>query len=150
MSYLDNYIKNFQKETNKSNVSDLIFELIILNTANIAKDVRRRWLIGESIDGGVIGTYSNDEYAMYKASINPLANGNVDLTLTGSLGEKIQIKKVGNNNFEIFSTDEKYKKIGKKYGFEEFGLNELQENKLFNELYEFALETIMKKVWASA
>ena len=150
MSYLDNYINNFKKETNKSTVSHLIFDLIILNTPNISRDVRRRWLIGESIDGGVIGTYASDEYASFKARINPLANGNVDLTLTGSLGEKIQVRKVSGNKFEIFSTDKKYKKIGEKYGFEEFGLNELQENELLNELYEFALETIMKKVWASA
>jgi hypothetical protein len=150
MTYLSSYINTFKKETSDSAVSKLIFELLILNAPNIAKDVKRRWLIGESIDGGVIGTYSSQEYAMYKASINPLANGNVDLTLTGSLGEKIQIKKTGNNIFEVFSTDKKYKKIGEKYGFEEFGLNELQQNELFNELFEFALETLMKKIWAFA
>lgn len=150
MSYLTKYINRFKSETSQGNLSSIIFELLVLNTPNIATEVRRRWIIGESIDGGLIGSYSWGEYAMFKAQMNPMAGGNVDLTLTGSLGENINIRKVGNNNYEIFSTDEKYMKIGNQYGFEEFGLNELQQDELFNDLFDFALQTLMQKVWASA
>jgi hypothetical protein len=41
-------------------------------------------------------------------------------------------------------------KIGNQYGFEEFGLNELQQEELFNDLFDFALQTLMKKVWVNA
>lgn len=147
MTYLETYQTRFKAETVKGAVENTVFELLILNAPNIARDVRRRWLIGESIDGGIIGKYRSPEYAMFKASINPLAGGNVDLTLTGSLGEKINIKKAGNNLFEVYSADEKFQKIGRQYGFEEFGLNDEQEHQLFEELFDFALSTIMGKVW---
>jgi hypothetical protein len=44
----------------------------------------------------------------------------VDLTLTGSLGNKIEIIKSGSGDYEIISTDSKYNAIGNKYGFDEF------------------------------
>lgn len=147
MTYLETYQTQFKSQTVKSVVEKTVFDLIILNAPNIYKEVRRRWLIGESIDGGIIGTYRSQEYAMFKASINPLANGNVDLTLTGSLGDELSIRRTSENLYEIFSRDEKYQKIGRKYGFEEFGLNDEQEYELLNELFDFALTTIMNKIW---
>jgi hypothetical protein len=147
MGYLETYRNKLRSETSPGQLSENIFQLLILNAGNIATDVRRRWLIGESINGGIIGHYSRPEYAMYKASLNPLAKGNVDLTLTGALGESINIKRLSANKYEIFSTDEKYQKIGRKYGFEEFGLTDEQQGIMFEELYQFALQTAMNQVW---
>ena len=58
-----------------------------MNSPNIINEVRKRWIVGESVNGGVIGQYSlsqiGQEYKAYKMSLNPRANGHVDLILTG-------------------------------------------------------------------
>ena len=129
----------------------LIGELIIINSPNLLSLVRKRWLLGESVLGGFIGEYSNSQmgqdYKAYKMAINPLAGGRVDLTLTGALGDGLTIKKVTGVEFEIFSTDEKYKKIGNKYGFEEFGITDLEWNELEQEIFNFAIETMINRTY---
>jgi hypothetical protein len=147
MGYLETYRNKLRAEASPGQLSENIFQLLILNAGNIATDVRRRWLIGESINEGIIGRYASTEYSMYKASLNPLGKGNVDLTLTGALGESINVKRLSANKYEIFSTDEKYQSIGRKYGFEEFGLTDQQQGIMFEELYQFALQTVMNQVW---
>lgn len=117
-----------------------------MNTPTIINEVKRRWLIGESVHGGIIGEYASEDYRQYKMYLNPKAGGRVDLMLTGSLAEHMTIRKSG-NEFEIFSTDEKFMKIGRKYGFEEFGLNDEQLHELFSDIYSFALETMLNNAW---
>lgn len=87
------------------------------------------------------------DYKAYKMTINPLAGGRVDLTLTGALGDGLTIKKVTGVEFEIFSADEKYKKIGNKYGFEEFGITDLEWYDLEQEIFNFAIETMINRTY---
>lgn len=143
-TYLDDILLKI--ETEKRKTAQLLDGMIQLNFPNIQSDILRRWSFGKSVDGGIIGTYFSDEYRQYKIELNPLAGGNVDLTLTGSLGEKLNIKKIG-KNYQIFSEDEKYEKIGKKYGFEEFGLTEEERYLFFEELISFTLETQLKSIY---
>jgi len=143
-TYLDDIVLRI--ETEKRKTAQLLDGMIQLNFPNIQSDILRRWSFGQSVDGGIIGTYFSDEYRQYKIELNPLAGGNVDLTLTGSLGEKLNIKKIG-KNYQIFSEDEKYEKIGKKYGFEEFGLTEEERYLFFEELISFTLETQLKSIY---
>jgi len=143
-TYLDDIVLRI--ETEKRKTAQLLDGMIQLNFPNIQSDILRRWSFGKSVDGGIIGTYFSDEYRQYKIELNPLAGGNVDLTLTGSLGEKLNIKKIG-KNYQIFSEDEKYEKIGKKYGFEEFGLTEEERYLFFEELISFTLETQLKSIY---
>ena len=143
-TYLDDILLKI--ETEKRKTVQLLDGMIQLNFPNIQSDILRRWSFGKSVDGGIIGTYFSDEYRQYKIELNPLAGGNVDLTLTGSLGEKLNIKKIG-KNYQIFSEDEKYEKIGKKYGFEEFGLTEEERYLFFEELISFTLETQLKSIY---
>lgn len=147
MSYLDTYHKKVKEKVSKSSISRLVGDLIIINSPNMINAVKARWLIGKSVDGGIIGRYSNDDYRAYKMSLNPKAGGNVDLTLTGALSDNLTIRKTGSNIYEIFSTDEKYNSIGVKYGFEEFGLTEQEMSEMLNEIYSFALETILNDIW---
>lgn len=114
-----------------------------MNSPNIIKDVRRRWAIGESVEGGIIGEYRSEEYRQYKMFLNPSAKGNVDLTLTGSLGENITVKQQAADAFLIYSTDEKYQKIGKKYGFDEFGLSDEEWYIMSQEVLALALDHVM-------
>lgn len=104
--------------------------------------------MGESVLGGFIGDYSSSQmgrdYRAYKMSINPRAKGQVDLTLTGALGDGLTIKKITQTDFKIFSVDEKYNKIGSKYGFDEFGLTDLEWYEMQTELLAFAIENAIK------
>lgn len=147
MNYLQQYQKDLKDNTSQSSISKLVGDLIIINSPNMINAVKARWLIGKSVDGGIIGEYKNDDYRAYKMYLNPKAGGNVDLTLTGSLSENITIKKVSESTYQIFSTDEKYGKIGKKYGFEEFGLTDEEQGEMLYEIYKFALETILNNLW---
>lgn len=145
------YISQISQKVKKGriNAPKLIGELVIINSPNILRTVRKRWLLGESVFGGFIGEYSSSkvgqDYKAYKMSINPSAGGHVDLTLTGALGDGLTIKEATQTTFEIFSTDEKYKKIGLKYGFDEFGLSDSEWLEMQDEILAFALETIIKE-----
>lgn len=107
--------------------------------------------MGESVLGGFIGDYSmsqmGQDYKAYKMSINPKAGGHVDLTLTGALGEGLTTKLTSSDSFQIFSTDKKYKDIGNKYGFREFGLSESEWLELSDEIGAFALSSILNRIY---
>ena len=127
-------------------IEDTVDVMIQINFPNIKRDVLRRWSIGKGAEGGHIGEYRDPDYKAYKMALNPLAGGAVDLTLTGALGDNLTIRKKG-KNFEIFSTDEKFTEIGRKYGFEEYGLTEEEEHLFAEDLFDFALQTQLEKVY---
>ena len=77
--------------------------------------------------------------ARNKYKQNSLAGfGNVDLTLTKSLGEKIQIGGFG-NEYEVFSKDKKFDEITEKYGDENFNLDEKQTKELLDRALVYAV-----------
>jgi hypothetical protein len=125
--------------------------LIIFNSEQIVEGIRRRWSFGKDVNGGIIGEYSKSglgqEYKAFKVSTNPRAGGNVDLTLTGALGNGLTIRKSGSKSYEIFSTDNKFKKISDKYGIEQFNLDSQQQEELFDMLYFMAFENYLDNVW---
>lgn len=129
---------------------------MILNSPNIIREVKSRWLLGESVFGGAIGgklssanfgEYRSSEYKAFKISYNPQASGRVDLTLTGALGAGLNVKKNSSTIFQVLSADSKYSEIGNKYGFEEFGLSDSEWITMQDEILAFALETIIKKTY---
>lgn len=72
---------------------------------------------------GKIGKYRSLSYAARKVLINPLAGfGNVDLKLTGSFQDLIEIK-VDGAGTNTTSADEKAEELRHKYGDEIYGLN---------------------------
>lgn len=147
MDYIAAYQKSLKKTISRNEIEGLVGELIILNTGVAIRQVKDRWKHGEGVNGGIIGRYSWESYRMFKQSMNPLAGGTVDLFLTGALSEGLTIRKTG-AKYQIFSTDIKYTEIGLKYGFEEYGLTEQQALEFFDQLYEFAVETILNELWA--
>lgn len=144
MSYIEQYSNRLNKEV--SNIPKFVADMIILNAGNIVNEVKRRWILGKSVDGGIIGEYRSEDYRQYKIGINPQAGGFVDLHDTGSLADLLTVKKSG-SLFEIYSTDSKFQMIGKKYGFDEFGLSEEEKEQLFSEIYEIVVESIMNNLW---
>lgn len=75
---------------------------------------------------------------MFKVSMNSSAGGNVDLTLTGSLGSNLFIRRKSAQEYEILSSDFKFDQIAIKYGIEEFNLDQTQQQELFA-LLEFSV-----------
>lgn len=142
-----NYFEPISQKLKSQNVARVIGDLVILNSPNIIRDVRARWLIGESVLGGKIGDYAWSDYRAYKMSLNPSAGGYVDLTLTGALGLGLTVKEQTTTTFKIFSIDSKYEKIGNQYGFEEFGLSDSEWIMMQDEIFQFALETILSKAY---
>lgn len=118
---------------------------------DILKTVRERWAKGLSVDGGEITDvmtgkgYANPAYKAIKFAKNPKAGGKVDLTLTGDLGDNLELIHIGGGRFEIISTDKKYTDIGKKYGFKEFQLSKGEIEHFTNKLESLILEKIKNK-----
>lgn len=113
------------------NIFDSIIGSSVLELeSELVNIIKKRWKSGRSVDGGRItnqesgGGYSRLSYKNLKLQINPSAGGNVDLTLTGSLGDNLHTVKLDSGSYEIVSSDSKYMTIGSMYGFDEFGLDE--------------------------
>jgi len=128
-------------------IPQVLGTLIIFNSEQIVDGIRRRWAFGKDVNGGIIGKYRNRDYEAFKVSFNSRAGGNVDLTLTGALGNGLTIRKSGNKKYEIFSTDYKFERIAIKYGIEQFNLDAQQQEELFDMLYYMAFENYLDNVW---
>ena len=132
---------------NKSNIAQRLKDEIQANEEEILNLIRNRWTLGKRPDGNIIGVYKSAEYALFKHTINPLAGGNVDLTVTRSLRNKLEIFSMGNSLFEIFSTDSKALELAEKYGLDVYGLSKEEENIVLNEAKEQLYQDILNDVF---
>ena len=148
---MDLYSKQLTKaKKQKSEIQNDVDTLIMFESANITDKVKKRWSWGRGVNGGEIGHYSKSQlgqsYRAFKLNKNPSARGTVDLILTGSLSNKLKIRKMG-SLFEVVSLDQKFKKIGDKYGFEQFNLTAEETQQLISEIYEKILINYTYEVW---
>ena len=148
---MDLYAKQLTKaKKQKSDIQNDVDTLIMFESANITDKVKKRWSWGRGVNGDEIGQYSKSQlgqsYKAFKLNKNPSARGTVDLILTGSLSNKLKIRKMG-SLFEVVSLDNKFKKIGDKYGFEQFNLTPEETQQLISEIYEKILTNYTYEVW---
>lgn len=148
---MDLYEKQYQKaKKQKNDLKNDIDTILIFESANIVDKVKKRWSWGRGVNGGIIGEYSKSQlgqsYKAFKLNKNPSARGTVDLILSGSLSNKLTLKRLG-GLFEIISTDSKFNQIGQKYGFEQFNLTEDETKELQNEIIEKILTNYTYEVW---
>ena len=80
---------------------------IVTKDNTILQAKRNRLSQGLAPNDEIIGRYRNTDYAVFKQSINPRANGNVDLILTGSFSNQLFVKSLNNSRFLFDSRDEK-------------------------------------------
>lgn len=114
----------------------------------IREKIRKRWLLGKRPDGSMIGLYRDEGYAEYKLGLNNEAGfGNVDLTLTGALGRGIRISGF-NDEYEVFSEDQKYESIVERYGYYNFNITEQEKNELFDKILSIILLDVMEESYA--
>lgn len=69
-----------------------------------------------SVQGEIIGYYKSESYKAFKQSINPYANGTVDLILTGSTKDNLKVISLGEGEFALESTDSKWAGLVERYG----------------------------------
>jgi hypothetical protein len=80
---------------------------LITNDQTIIEAKQNEFERGLAPSGDIIGRYRDVDYAVFKEQINPLANGNVDLKLTGSFQSQLYVKSLGNSRFQFDSRDGK-------------------------------------------
>ena len=114
----------------------------------IKKTIRERWKKGETPSGNKIGLYAWYSYSLFKEEMNPLAGfGIVDLTLTGNLGENITFGILSENEYQIFSIDEKYNHIIEKYGEWNFNITEQETEQIVQEITTKIVTELLKKAY---
>lgn len=146
MNIFEKQLSEVKQVTSRSEIEAMVNEVILTNSEMIVSNVRDRWLHGDGVEGGVIGVYRSRDYELFKASLNPLAGGAVDLMLTGKLSNGLAIRKQG-DMFQLYSIDDKYEKIGDKYGYEEYGLTKEQLDAFFDFVYITVIERMLTKIW---
>jgi hypothetical protein len=98
-------------------------EEFVINDQTIIEAKQDELTRGLTPDGTIIGTYSWAEYEAFKKQINPLADGNVDLKLTGMFQSRLFVRSKGNSKFDFDSRDSKAPMLFEKYGNDVKGLN---------------------------
>ena len=136
------------KSITKQDIYSWCDEYITTHKSELVKLVQERLKRGQNVHNtsDVIAEYKSQAYAMFKQRMNPLAGGSVDLFLTGDLQRFLTIEKQSTNQFKIYSKDEKYKMLGNKYGFEQFGLTKEQHEELTYELLLNVYNKIFEKI----
>jgi len=108
-------LKKFRKINNLKTIQKEV-ETIIINDQLIIEAKQDEFEQGLAPDGNDIGDYSWNEYKEYKESINPRANGKVDLKLTGSFHQGLFVESLGSSRFMFNSRDSKSDKLfGRSY-----------------------------------
>lgn len=120
------------KQVNLTLISKLFEKELLKNKSEIITFVKERWKRGKKPDGSIIGEYASFAYQQEKIRQNPLAGGNVDLIRTGALVGDLDVFSISNDNFSIFSKDEKALNIADKYGIEVYGLTKEEEKIVIN------------------
>lgn len=143
-TYLDSYYSKLKSST--QNIESEILSLLVDREPEIREFIKSRWKLGKRPDGSLIGFYRDVDYAIFKQQINSAAGGDVDLTLTGSLGDRIKVI-LQSKGIEIYSDDWKFEHIAIKYGIDNFNITEEQENELLDEIMAQVIINAFNKIW---
>ncbi len=99
---------------------------IVMNDQLVIEAKQDEFEQGLRPDGNIIGQYAWDSYEQLKRQMNPRADGNVDLKLTGSTHKGLFVKKINGStagqSFIFNSRDDKWKGLVSKYGSDIMGL----------------------------
>lgn len=146
-----NYASEIQKKlkTETQNIPKYFADNFYTFEADIRELIKKRWKTGKKPNGGVIGIYKSVDYALFKKQKSDAPFRVVDLTLTGSLGNKIEVELFNAEKgiFEVYSTDIKFQSIVDKYGLDNFNLTEIETEKIINKITTLVYKTIIKKVY---
>lgn len=145
-----NYIQKYQLELSKevANIETYVRANFFAYKPKIKSLIKERWKQGLRPNGTKIGRYFSGKYASEKSKQNPQAGfGNVDLILSGSLVNNIDVLLKNNSIFEVISRDDKFWKIAEKYGDDNFNLSDEQTEIIFKEIENEIINKILDKLW---
>ena len=134
-------LKKVGKQKLKSRVVEIVVndeEIIFYKINDFKQGVRP--------DGSLIGRYRSKNYELFKASLNPIAGGAVDLILTGSFVNKLYVHSLGMSRFIFKSRDKKSGLLQERWGQDIMGLNQKDFDKLQKEKYAPMLIQYIKQI----
>lgn len=106
---------------------DRVVVQTLKDSEKLVLDLNRDQLLrGKNNKGLQVGKYRNQSYSKYKKRLNPRANGNVDLKLTGRFQREFYLRT--DPVVRVWSRDLKVDPLVRKYGSSIFGLSP-QSNK---------------------
>jgi len=118
------YQRRLQSINKESVLEDIANEVIIKAESEIKGLKEQDFLEGDIYGDGSLRSYRAPGYELFKASLNPLAGGAVDLILTGAFVNAMFIDTPNKNAYHFGNSDSKRDKLANQYGTGIFGLNQ--------------------------
>lgn len=134
-----------QQVANQRWLENQVHEIILSDQDKLKERKVNEFTRGQRPDGERIGEYRNAEYGIFKAQINPLANGYVDLLLTRSFTRKMFLRKFG-QGYLFNSSDNKTGNLIGKYGIDIMGINQEWFNERQKNIYKYILLFDISKI----
>ena len=99
-------------------------EEMVVADKEILKRKKAELKAGVNPDGSLIGSYASESYALFKQNLNPIAQGNVDLILTGESIDGAKVESLGKGKFKVDIPLYHEREIIRDYGEQVEGINE--------------------------
>ena len=139
------YQRRLQSINKESVLEDIANEVIIKAESEIKGLKEQDFLEGDIYGDGSLRSYRAPGYELFKASLNPLAGGAVDLILTGAFVNAMFIDTPNKNAYHFGNSDSKSDKLENQYGKGIFGLNQNVFDKFQKEILSVRYIDMIKK-----
>ena len=127
------YQRRLKRVTNLSLLQGLVEEELIKDETTLKRLKEQDFLQGDIYGNDTNVAYRSRGYELFKASINPIAGGSVDLILTGDFVDAMFLLKGNKGVYKFGNKDKKRNMLQQKYG-DVFGLNQQVFNKYQKEI----------------
>ena len=127
------YQRRLKRVTNLSLLQGLVEEELIKDETTLKRLKEQDFLQGDIYGNDTNVAYRSRGYELFKASINPIAGGSVDLILTGDFVDAMFLLKGNKGVYKFGNKDKKRNILQQKYG-DVFGLNQQVFNKYQKEI----------------
>jgi hypothetical protein len=139
-------VEEYIAHLRKVNTEEVILEVLRDQQHTILDLNIEQQMGGLNSAGEILGTYAEGPYKVFKESLNPAADGNVDLRLTGSFHNSFYIEA---ERFPVYirARDSKEPKLVERYGEEIFGLTEENKGVARDQLKPYIVEAFRARVF---
>lgn len=125
--------------------NEVIMQTMVESSEQILDANRSQLKKGFKSNGERVGVYASPAYEREKIRMNPEANGYVDLTYTGDFTAELTLRPVNTIRANIYSQDEKAKKLEGKYGVAIYGVSTENIGKINQEGFQDKLADNVKE-----
>lgn len=146
-------VKEYQKRLNpllsKTVLRQLANEIVLSDNEKLKAEKINEFEQGLIINGVDKREYKDPEYAFFKNSINPRANGYVDLLLSRQTARSLFVHIGTEPNGYLFGMNDRHNLVGK-YGIDILGLNQEWFDKRQKDIYRYTMIFQIKKQYKIA